>query len=89
MDPRQAASIPPFEASCDERYLFDCMPNLLADGRFKVHIVIRHVKTGKVVAFMQPDFQPMNSAGEAASVAFDLCCVWVRHRDTMAALAKT
>ena len=76
--------MPPFEVQVASAgtptrgYCLDCMPNLIGDGRFKPHLVIRTADTHEIVAYMNLASGPFHAAQQAAEVAYDAGEGWVR-----------
>jgi hypothetical protein len=78
---------PPFEfevavGAPARRYLLDCMPNAIDDGRFRPHLVV-FAETGHVVTFAQPDIEPLETAVDAAQAALEVGTAWLQ-RDAIA-----
>jgi hypothetical protein len=73
---------PPFEfevaiGAPARRYLLDCMPSVIDDGRFKAHLVVIAEK-GHVVMFTQPDIGPLETAVDAAQAALQIGIAWLQ-----------
>ena len=86
-DVEHMAIEPPFEfevavGAPARRYLLDCMPNAIDDGRFAPHLVV-FAETGHVVTFAQPDIEPLDTAIDAAQAALQIGTVWLQ-RDAIA-----
>ena len=74
---------PPFETELcagegGARYVLDCMPRVVGQGRFKPHLVVRTVGTREVLTDVELQAGPYADAADAAEVAYIEGRGWVR-----------